>query len=152
MDKDNSTLEELKPYFEDLKNSGEKEINYYERRLPQHAENPDRWVWSWNWPAALFSSTWMIYRKMYWQAAVLILVGSILDALTQNTFPPLKVISFILLGGFGNALYYRDIQDRIGQGHRRKGVHGWLALIFIILSIIVALALFIHELDLNLIP
>lgn len=70
---------------------------------------------SWNWCAFLFSSYWLIYRKMYKEFAIvaaleLLLIpaaASMLEALGALT-----IVLSVLVGMFGNYLYMQHI-DRL---------------------------------------
>ena len=93
---------------------------------------------TWNWPAFFFGGTWLLYRKMYLYAFIFgiadylgfKLLETIVDA---NNFFPLNwkdngayllsiffvqlLIRGLILGYFGNVLYYRVVCRRIMQGY-----------------------------------
>lgn len=80
-----------------------------------------------NFAAAFGSSAWLVFRKMYGWAALFILVycgiQEVLLALckgpiTQNiSLIVLYFISIIVLGFFGNTLYYKDVKSKIAKGY-----------------------------------
>ena len=66
---------------------------------------------TWNWAAFFLGPCWMAYRKMYAYSFL---------ALMFDFFVPYLGFSFIvniLLGIFGNALYYRVVKNRIVNGY-----------------------------------
>ncbi|MEL1135500.1 DUF2628 domain-containing protein [Desulfitobacterium sp. THU1] len=75
---------------------------------------------SWNMAAFLFSALWVGYRQMY--AYLVMLVGALLSADLIYIFvlkmePDVRITILIscLMGAFGNALYYRFVQNKILQ-------------------------------------
>ena len=76
---------------------------------------------SWNFPAFLFSGLWYIYRKMYKQGAVVILLLSLLVS-SATFFPehrflslPLFLIAIVGSGIFGNGIYMNHIR-KVARG------------------------------------
>lgn len=90
MDKDKITLEALRPYLKNPKHTDEYQKLHYERTLPKHIKQPNQWVFSWNWSAALFPDLWMFYRKMYWQGLLVFFIsylsGHLISYLTRSDF------------------------------------------------------------------
>lgn len=84
----------------------------------------------WNWSAALFQSFWLLYRRMYLEAFLFILVFSILDEILffflmrTNSLLALSIIfiiaisPFIGLGLFGTPLYLYCIKKRIEKSKK----------------------------------
>ncbi len=64
---------------------------------------------SWNWAAFLFSTGWMMYRKMYAYGAVLFVVSNVLAMLSLGF---LSLVLSIGVGILGNYLYMKDINNR----------------------------------------
>lgn len=73
---------------------------------------------SWNWCAFLFTSYWLIYRKMYKEFAIVAVLEHVLipaAASIMDIFNGLNIVVIILLGLFGNYLYMQHI-DRLIDG------------------------------------
>lgn len=75
---------------------------------------------SWNWAAFFTCAFWIGYRQMYLYLAIL--VGVMLSAdigyiylLAKQPDIRIPVIMSLLMGGFGNALYYRHVKRKIAQ-------------------------------------
>ncbi|MCP4923390.1 MAG: DUF2628 domain-containing protein [bacterium] len=144
--KDTITLEALRPYFKNSKYSDEYQKPHYERTLPKHIEQPDQWVFSWNWSAALFPDLWMFYRKMYWQGLLVFFVSYVsgylisyligTDSFVDGLIP--YFFTFFLSGAFGNALYFRDLKHRIENDLPRKGVSVGAVWALLALAIMIA--------------
>lgn len=118
---------------------------------------------SWNWCAFFFTSTWMIYRKMYKPAIFVMIVeylaipflaalfsGSfILGTLTTSIGSSLSLAVSILLGLFGNYIYMKHIDelmdkepfdDQFGYQQKYGGISWKLVVIFIVIGNILSLA------------
>lgn len=70
---------------------------------------------SWNWCAFLFSSYWLIYRKMYKEFAVVAVLEVILIPIVGSFISmvnSLAIVVNILVGLYGNNLYMKHI-DRL---------------------------------------
>ncbi len=80
-----------------------------------------------NFAAAFFPITWMMFRKMYGWAVLLVLVTSgihgVLPALCQNreeriiSLVVFWLVLFIVFGSWGNTLYYKNIKSKIAKGY-----------------------------------
>ncbi|MDR2107631.1 MAG: DUF2628 domain-containing protein [Holosporaceae bacterium] len=87
---------------------------------------------TWNWAACCGGSCWLAYRKMYWFGLCYFLL-TILPSYTflkEESLPvhaALLVVSRILLGFYGNSLYYFAVKNRIKEGRhlneKYKGAH-----------------------------
>ncbi len=78
---------------------------------------------SWNWAALFFGCIWLVYRKM-WLMAVLLLFLNISLKIFQYLLPDTIIISalfsliymavlFILFPMYANAIYYRDVKKKV---------------------------------------
>ena len=83
---------------------GEKAAAYYTERFDKFESNPTNKV-SWNWFAFLLSWIWMLYRKMYAEG----IIALVLCGIISQVFPVLELPFAILCGLFGNYLYYRYV-------------------------------------------
>jgi len=100
---------------------------------------------SWNWPAAFFTSYWMIYRAMllwgiiYYPLLSLLAgfvlyfpIAMLLGAATETYFSPLTyLLAFVVMGLFSNKLYHGHVHKMIEKS-QRLGLTGqqqqdWLA-------------------------
>lgn len=78
----------------------------------------------WNWSAALFSSFWLLYRRMYFEAFIFTFVVAVMNKITFNllinftsplmlfVFSIFAIIPFVALGLFGTPLYVYCIKKR----------------------------------------
>lgn len=64
---------------------------------------------SWNWAACLFSTGWMMYRKMYVFGIAMWVVSNIVTALDSGI---LNLVLCVASGLLGNYLYMKDINNR----------------------------------------
>lgn len=80
----------------------------YRFKFTQLNQNSGQYKTQWHWPAFLAPLPWLIYRKLYPWAAVLLLV--------QIVLPPIALLMVgISMGLLGNFLYYRHAMQRIGK-------------------------------------
>lgn len=119
---------------------------------------------SWNWCAFLFTSAWMIYRKMYKPAIFVIVIEYLLIPVIASLFPgtfslglvstsigsALSLAVSILLGLFGNYIYMKYIDelmdkeplaDSFNYQQKYGGVSWKLVIIFIIAGNAVSLVM-----------
>jgi len=106
---------------------GPKNADYYARRFDSFKSGGS--AVSWNWPAFLFSSVWLLYRKMwlygflYW--IVLPITLSLATAVVAELAGPVPaiwtnygswfLIGFVLLPMFANRLYFNHAQAKINK-------------------------------------
>lgn len=81
--------------------------------------NPES-SFSWNWAAFLTCAFWIGYRQMYAYLAILagvFLASDIFYLIILGKEPDFRItiILFLLMGSFGNALYYRHVNKKIQQ-------------------------------------
>jgi len=89
-------------------------IDYYTNRF-SNMEMTSSKV-SWNWCAFLFTSYWLIYRKMYKLFAVVAVIELILIPAAASFVESLQLLNLVvcvLLGLFGNYLYMKNIDNLI---------------------------------------
>lgn len=93
---------------------------YYQQKW-QLSDQPETAA-SWNWSAFLLGIFWLGYRKMFQPILVLLAVYLILDVIDMLAgFHPITSFvvvtapyaAFVLLGMYGNALYYRHANKQI---------------------------------------
>lgn len=96
-----------------------------------------------NWCALLFSIPWMMFRKLYIEAAILFLIHMCLGSL-------LGLVLSILGGFFGNYIYFMKYKRVLGQTEymseeermqhleKKGGTNGTAVLIYFAVSIILA--------------
>ncbi len=66
----------------------------------------DSFAATWHWPAFFFSFWWMLYRKMYLWAALVLLLGCV---------PYVGLIMMAVFGISGNYLYYRHAKRSVAE-------------------------------------
>ena len=104
------------------------------------ATGTDTFVPTWNWSAFGFTFIWMLYRKMYLQAAVTFVIFCM---------PGINVILHIMVGAFANYLYYKHAKAKIleTRPHLTEqalypaldeigGVHSWAITVGIIVGVV----------------
>lgn len=80
---------------------------------------------SFNYIAAFFPFAWLIFRKMYKWAMLLLLVLGVFQMIALALFPKsmfitsalLFVIQFLCFGFFGNLLYYENVKSKVSKGY-----------------------------------
>ena len=104
----------------------------------------DTFTPTWNWSAFGFTFIWMLYRKMYVQAAVTFVIFCM---------PGVNIILHILVGAFANYLYYKHAKGKILETRQHLapealipalseigGVHSWAITVGIVVGIILVLS------------
>ena len=81
---------------------------------------------SWNWPAALLSFFWFLYRRMWAFGIAYLVLANVVAGLFALLFGDngrwLGLIAqFALPGMFGNALYYRHCTRKIAEAEAASG-------------------------------
>jgi hypothetical protein len=106
---------------QDLKASYARRDDYYAKAY--EAIFFEKKSFYWNWPAALFSSLWLLYRRMYFEAFLVALASAVLMLIVS--FIPMdpvfflfvsitySVLLFTILGLFGTPLYLYCIKKRV---------------------------------------
>lgn len=106
---------------QDLKASYARRDDYYAKAY--EAIFVEKKSFYWNWPAALFSSLWLLYRRMYFEALLVALASAVLMMIVS--FIPMdpvvllfisitySVLVFMTLGLFGTPLYLYCIKKRV---------------------------------------
>jgi Tfp pilus assembly major pilin PilA len=104
-----------------LKTAIGKKADYY---LPRFYKFSEKGIGvSWNWAALFFGCLWLVYRKM-WLIAILLLFLNISLKIFQFLFPDAIIVSaffsliylavlFILFPMYANAIYYRSIKKKV---------------------------------------
>ena len=81
-----------------------------------------------NWAAALFGASWMVFRKMYgWAMLYICLYGStfllpsvLCDGHTKTMVFFVGCLAlFIGFGFFGNTIYYKTVKSKISKGYKK---------------------------------
>jgi hypothetical protein len=87
-------------------------LYYMEKFANIETPQGPRFVFSWNWPAALFDSfLWFLYRKMYMFALLYALAPALAIFLTGDMM--VGLVSRILAGASANYLYYWHVKDKV---------------------------------------
>lgn len=102
---------------------------------------------SWNWSTCCFTFFWMLYRKMYVQAAITFVIFWL---------PGINIILHIIAGIVGNYLYYKHAKDKIIEIRAVQapqnlypalqqvgGVHSWVIPVGVILGAIILFIMFL---------
>lgn len=87
---------------------------------------------TWNWAAFFFNFTWVAYRKMYREAAIIFIINTALgfalyDKVVENfvrgdiqptviALIAFNIFTYAFFGYFGNSLYYRKVKYMIKKG------------------------------------
>ena len=103
----------------------------------------DTFTPTWNWSAFGCTFIWMLYRKMYVQAAVTFVIFCL---------PGVNIILHIVAGAFGNYLYYKHAKEKILETRPHLapqdcypalrqigGVHSWAITVGIAVGVILVL-------------
>ena len=99
----------------------------------------DNFTLTWNWSAFGFTFVWMLYRKMYWQAAVTFVIFCT---------PGVNLLLHVLVGCAGNYLYFKHAKSKILEVRRHSsaqslypslhqigGVHSWAITVGIVVAL-----------------
>lgn len=78
----------------------------YRHKFQDLLESQGKYRFHWHWPAFFIAFPWMLYRKMYLHAFVLVAVGML-------PLPVLKLVLPLLCGALGNYLYFRHCRSRL---------------------------------------
>lgn len=91
---------------------GEKNTNYYLKYFDKRKNT--NYFSSWNWPCFFLTYYWLLYRKLYLHAAILIPVTFILSrVLGKKSFILIAFVIRILLSIFANAIYLNNAERKI---------------------------------------
>lgn len=129
------------------------------RKLKREGKN------SWNWSAAIFGATWLIYRKMYLYAflftlldifTILVVVTSL--EYTVNSIHYINIsdfenvynygtgiISVLFFGYYGNRLYYKTVKRKIAKGYHLLERHHPFSIIVCIVAATIVFSLVCWE-------
>lgn len=129
---------------EEMRMFAGKNANYYLRHFGTFSiAGVDRFAVTWNWPAALFTFFWMLYRKMYLVAGITFLLWWI---------PGFNILLHIAAGVVGNYLYYQHVRAKIADLKAAQppdmalalreigGVHNWAIpglLFFLLMTLLI---------------
>lgn len=107
----------------------------------------ENFTMTWNWSTCCFTFFWMLYRKMYIQAAITFVIFWI---------PGVNILLHIVAGVVGNYLYYKHAKDKIIEIRAIQppqtlysilqqvgGVHGWVIPFGIVAGVLIAVLMFI---------
>lgn len=147
---------------------GKKNAQYYQQRFQRFESGGG--AQTWHWPAFFFTSGWLLYRKMWWQAALYILglpLLSVALTLLLAILLPLDVaelainlgaviFSMIFMPMYANRLYFDHANRKVAsiaaahgdpaiqqQVAARKGGTSWwgvLPIVVIVIGILAAIA------------
>ena len=69
-----------------------------------YADGRDKFAFTWNWSAFLFTVVWLFYRKLYGWALVVFFL---------SIYPWFNILLWPVLGFTGNYLYYKNSKKKI---------------------------------------
>lgn len=77
-----------------------------------------------NFAAAFGISLWLIFRKMYGWAILVVVVSGGLKILIRMLCPPsakyaISILFFIIFGFFGNTFYYKHVKSKVSKGYAK---------------------------------
>jgi hypothetical protein len=98
----------------------------------------------WNWAAFLGSFYWMVYRRLYKEALVVVGIKLLFAILAPRIAFFLTILLHILLGMFGTTLYIQSIEKRIQNHQKPLGVDSSFS--FALFFIVEAMVLFFYVL------
>ena len=106
----------------------------------------ENFTMTWNWSTFFFTFFWMLYRKMYIQAAIVFVIFWL---------PGINIILHIVAGIVGNYLYYKHAKDKIVEIRAIQttqnfyqvlqnvgGVHGWVIPVGVVAGSIIFFLMF----------
>ena len=119
---------------------------YYVRNFAKFTmTGTDTFTPTWNWSAFGFTFIWMLYRKMYLEAAVTFIIFCM---------PGVNIILHIVVGCGANYLYYKQAKAKISEARRVSspqnfypvlqqtgGVHDWAITVGIAFGVILVVTL-----------
>jgi len=73
-----------------------------------YVDGKDKFTFTWHWPAFLFGFFWMVYRKLYGWAFVLLFLQTLFSLI-----PYLSPVARVVIGLIGNYLYYKHTKEKI---------------------------------------
>ena len=80
---------------------------YYVRNFSKFTvAGTENFTMTWNWSTCCFTFFWMLYRKMYMQAAITFVIFWL---------PGINIILHVVAGVVGNYLYYKHSKDKIAE-------------------------------------
>lgn len=108
---------------------------------------------TWNWAAFLFTWVWFAYRKMYFMAASLLVLHTLLELLAPTYFTITWLATAILSAIFANYIYFRRVTKKVNiielttfdpdlqivKLYRKGGTSWWGVIIFFIIAFLMAL-------------
>lgn len=99
-----------------------KNKEYYNKKFEQIIKTGNKKTW--NWAAFFFNASWLLYRKMYIQSIILILVSLALGAIT-STIPFLgTIIGWAMslgMGMYANSIYLDHINKKLNEINTMEG-------------------------------
>ena len=96
--------------LEELGNYVGPNFSAYRHKFQELIDNQGNYSFHWHWPAFFLAFPWLLYRKMYVFAALLVLL-----ALTPVPFLGLALP--LLCGALGNYLYFRHCRRKLAAVH-----------------------------------
>lgn len=103
---------------------------YYLRNFDRHGKKGG--FISWNWPAALFPVSWLLYRRMYLFGFLYMLLRAL--AFLWIDSPGVGISFFLVMGLFGNALYFFFIKYKLSKGVTHLSPSGLALLLSLIFA------------------
>ena len=76
---------------------------------------------SWNWAAFFGTIYWLVYRRLYKVALVMIGINLSFRLLPFKTIVVISILVRIFLGAFGTTLYFQFIEKRIQSNQKPLG-------------------------------
>lgn len=70
---------------------------------------------SWNWSAFLVTPYWMMYRKMYGYAVVILVADIIISLMGSMLLSVLALVGYSIFGVLGNSIYMKHVEDKANQ-------------------------------------
>lgn len=121
---------------------------YYVRNFAKFTvAGNENFTMTWNWSTCCFTFFWMLYRKMYVQAAITFVIFWL---------PGINIILHIVAGIVGNYLYYKHTKDKIVEIRAIQppqnlypvlqqvgGIHGWVISVGVVAGVLIAFLMFI---------
>ncbi len=92
---------------------------------------------SWNWVAFFFPPFWMLYRRMYLYGFSVLALFTLIELLRLLEVAAANLSISILIGIFGNAIYFYHTRTKVTLGKVSSGkdpITMWLVLIVWIVS------------------
>ncbi len=118
---------------------------YYLRKFDQYGSASSSFI-SWNWAAAFFPVSWLLYRRMYLYTFLWMLISAA-GSWSFGFSMVSALLPFFLMGALGNAMYFQFVKSKIKQGITSRPPSGWALWLYFVFAPLVSITMLMisHE-------